>query len=460
VNVTGGSKPQHGRWKGSGILAMLLGLLPLSCTPLVMESAVREFEQSGSPQSSPTCHTSLGAYFLPKSFVHVEVKRYIEGTKTSNVLENVETIVRADSRQVFCLDYLTNVAASDQIIVKKTVAGADGGGSQLLDTVASNAIDQSALIIRRAIRTAFTAMSGFRSFRAAATTKTENLANLVFDPFDQHKSAYINDRLTKTGFCLVLESYTYSGPLAAADAYCRNPLDFIHRHKAQFAELYEAYDTTPVTPNRPGIVYRPRVAFQLHIFMRDDPDSRGPWLLRKSMPVLLENISPVLSLALDRAVFTQKKMAFVFERGSLTKMCVFKGSEALAASTIPLEVIKSIVKLPTAIMHIQYDEITQSKELAKAQNNLLLAQQKYLALLNSSAATTDPASGQFQELPNTFSVKVDDDLVAPSTGTGSAGTLAQLTTFAQCDAPGAASPPTSAASPPSNAANSPSSAPK
>jgi hypothetical protein len=428
---------QHRRNWVSRAAVLLVGLLPLSCAH-VMESTVGELTLSDpSLFPWPLCRSSLGAYFLPTSFVRVEVSEYKQGDTTFNVLEKVEAIVRPDSRRVFCLDHLASVVTSDQVLVTKTSDKigdkVDGRGSQLLATVASNSIDQSAIIIRRAIRTAFTAMSGFRSFRGfrsnAAPDKTDTLANFEFDPFNQLRSAYINDRLRKTGFCLVLESYTYGGPLHAANAYCSDPLGYIERFKPPFAQLYAEYDTAPVAPRLPGIVYRPRVEFQLHIFMKDDP--RGPerWLLRKSMPVMLENISPVLSLAVDRAVFTRKQIAFVFDKGSLQKMCLFKGSEALAAVQIPLEVVKSIARLPTEIFQIQYDEVTQSQKLVKAQTDLLLAQDKYLALLNSTEATTTPASGTIAQPDKEFAVKIDNSDKKNYT----LGEFHELATFAGCE---------------------------
>lgn len=415
----------------SGATALAIGLLPLACTQ-VMETTIGDLTVT-EPQinPSPLCHSSLGAYFLPKSSVRVAVGQYTQGagSKPFNVLENIEAVVRPDSRRVFCLDHLASIAAADQIIIKKTVSTAEG--SQLLATVASNSIDQTSIIIRRAIRTAFTAMSGFRSFRVAGDpVRVDTLANFEFDPFDQPRSAEINANLKAAGFCLVLEAYTYSGSLRDADAYCRDPIGFIRGRKAPFVEAYADYDAAPIAPRFQGIVYRPRTAFQMHIFMKDDPKGPGQWLLRKSVPIMLENISPVLSLAVDRAAFTQKKIAFVFDKGSLQKVCIFKASEVLAAVQIPLEVVKSIARLPTQVFQIQYDEITQSKALVQAQTNLLLAQDKYMKLLNSAASTTDPVSGTIQEPRKDFAISPDPgDIDTMHT----LGSLAELNTFAACE---------------------------
>jgi hypothetical protein len=396
----------------SCVAAIAVGLLPLSCAH-VMETTVGEIaavEPYAAFAPSPLCHASLGAYFLPRSTIKVEVAEYQENGQVFNVLEDVKPLVRPDSRRVFCLDHLTSVLTSDQVIIKKTSGDVLEGGSQLLTAVASNSIDQSAIIIRRAIRTAFTAMTAFRAFRGtpgSGPQKTDTLARFEFDPFDQLASAQINDRLKSTGFCLVLEHYTYSGPLKAANAYCKDPTGYFKHPKSPFAALYAEYDIAPVAPRTTGVVYRPRVPFQLHIFMKDDPKSKDDWVLRRTMKVSLENISPILSLGVDRALFTQKRIGLTFDKGSLQRVCIHKKSEALAAVEIPLEVVKSIVKLPTEILQIQYDEVTQSQKLVKAQTDLLRAQDQYLALLNSTSSKTDPASGNLAELDTTFGVTVD-----------------------------------------------------
>ena len=226
----------------------------------------------------------------------------------------------------------------------------------------------------------------------------------------------------------MLESYTYSGPLKDANSYCKNPMGYLARRKGTFAALYAEYDTATVAPRVHGVVDRPRVAFQLHVFMKDDPKGPGYWVLRRSMPVGLENISPTPRC--DRALFTQKKIGLTFDRGSLLKVCIYKGSEALAAVQIPLEVVKASLRLPTEIIQIQYDEVTQSQKLVKAQNDLLRAQDQYLTLLASTASTTAPATGSLTALDAKFEVKPDrSDL----TGGYTLGNMSDLAKFAECN---------------------------
>ena len=110
--------------------ALGAGLLPLSCAH-VMDTTVGDIAAVTGPYAayapSTVCHSSLGAYFLPKSTIKVMVAEYKLNDQVFNVLEDVAPVVKADSRRVFCLDHLTSVLTSDQIIIKKTGDTKDGG---------------------------------------------------------------------------------------------------------------------------------------------------------------------------------------------------------------------------------------------------------------------------------------------------------------------------------------------
>jgi hypothetical protein len=110
------------------------------------------------------------------------------------------------------------------------------------------------------------------------------------------------------------------------------------------------------------------------------------------MPVSLENISPVIAVKLDRATFTEKQIGMVFAYGDLAQVCIFKKSELVQAALIPLEIVKSIVALPTQMLQIQYDQITQSQALVSAENQVLQSQNKLLALLQNPNSATDPGA--------------------------------------------------------------------
>lgn len=388
----------------------------------VMESTLTEYIPDAPAGVPANCHSSLGAYFLPKSFVKVEVRQYFQRSDRKllhNSLTNLETVVRADTRRMFCLDYLASLLSSDQIQVKKTSfaqksSTAPGTGSQLLETVASSAVDQSAVILRRLIRTAFIAIGGFRDvgFDSNDAIIFETVADFEYDPFDQHQSAYINDRLREFGFCLVLERYTFGQPGTSAPHYCGNPLGFMQRETA-FGRTYAEFDVAAIAPRSPGILYRPRATFQLHVYVKNDPKGTDPWLLRKTMPVALENVSPVLSIGVDRAAFTKKQIALKFDRGVLTSVCIVKGSEVSEALNIPLEIVTNIAKLPTEMIQIQYDEITKSSALARAEQQLIMSQKSLIEVLNNTQnSPAQSVTGAAPKGPDKFEIAAVDDSLA------------------------------------------------
>jgi hypothetical protein len=381
------------------VMLVTIALLA-SCAP-VMESArlglIGEFD----PAPRVTCNSQLGSYALPKNFMRVQVHRVTTNSVTEFVLSSLDTLSRGDSRHTFCLDYLASAFAQDRVIVKKS----GGSGTQLLQVVASKTVDQSAVIIRRFIQTAFVAIGnfGFRKLGTSEEKQAEPVADLEFDPFDQVQSAYANDTLRKYGFCLVLEEYTFGrdpmkldsrgGP--PAHTYCRDPLA-VAVHPTPFAAIYADLDKTEVPPVESGIVYRPRSSYQLHIYGKDDPKGPEYWKLRVSQPVFLVNLSPVLAIRVDRNIFATKRIALKLEDGVLRNVCIFKTSELLEAIEIPLEVVKAVVRLPTQVIQVQYNQIKNETTLLTAETALINEQKKYIALLQgveeAATATTPPSA--------------------------------------------------------------------
>jgi len=341
------------------------------------------------------CRSALGGYFLPKSFItfQIDAATTTGSSKVDYVLHDVAPVVQADTRRAYCLDYLASSFADDLVTVSRS-NGTANQSQQLLQSVSSSAVDQTSIIIRKIIRTAFTAMSASGLRVAADTTPNyETVADFTFDPFDQLRSAQINDQIRHFGFCFVLEVFTFG---AAGDApvqqYCSNPLGTINPNDF-FARKYMEYESADLKPHSYGIVYRPRTTYELSVYAKDDPDSRTtPWRLRQTMAVALENISPVISIGVDRTIFTEKQVSLGFAQGDLINICVYKKSELYQAVQIPLEVVKSIVALPNQILQIQYDQITQSSALVAAEQKILASQNRQLALLANPATATDPGA--------------------------------------------------------------------
>jgi len=379
--------------KGSSIvragIALLLAGALASCMSVAESIVIYDTPTaSGAPGSS--CHTKLGSYSLPKTFLHfhIDMVTTAASSKKDYVLTDVSPVIRPDTRRTYCLDYLASAFADDLVTVTRN-SDVAGESQQLLRSVSSSSVDQTAIIIRTLIRAVFTALSA--TLRATSNDPiSEAVADFTFDPFNQAQSAVINERIRHFGFCFVLESFTF-GPQTreSVQSYCKNPIGTTAQ-PTEFATRYAAYEGTDIPPETLGIFYRPRANYELSIYAKDDPGGPGPWLPRRTMPVSLENISPVIAVKVDRAAFTEKQIGMVFVQGDLAQVCIYKKSELVQFALIPLEVVKSIVALPTQMLQVQYDQITQSTALVAAENKVLQSQNKLLALLQNPNSAPDP----------------------------------------------------------------------
>lgn len=369
-------------------VVLLLG----GCT--VLESATVDIE------ARQGCVSTLGSYFLPRAFIKVSITR-TNGT-APNVLETIATVRRVDNHQLFCLDHASSVFADDEIVVKKDRDQDENNKTlttrnQFLGLVTSKAVDQSSIIFRKIIRTIFVGIAqGGAILRSGARTSAGfaggDSLKVEFDPLDQASLARANDAMRRFGFCMILEDFTYNPRHAEAEGYCNAP-SVVAREPTVFHTVYarEVLAAPPIVS--PGIYYRPRAPYRLAVYTSDDPERSRKWNLSKTEIVHLENVSPLLRLRIDRSAFAARRLALVFEDGTLVGSCLFKGSEVLGAIDIPLEIVRSIVKLPTAMFQVKIDEFTRSKQLIEAEQQLVLTQKAYIDFLNRKEGASAPTGG-------------------------------------------------------------------
>jgi hypothetical protein len=97
-------------------------------------------------------------------------------------------------------------------------------------------------------------------------------------------------------------------------------------------------------------------------------------------------------------------------------------------------VVRSIAALPTQIMQVQYDQISQSNALVTAENNILASQNKTLGLLtNPSTAPSPGAPSGSPTFPGGPSYTVPGTPSGQGTLTG-LGRTASSNTYASCSA--------------------------
>ena len=390
------------RWPFLLALACTLG----SCSQVVETKAIgyATENQTGNPLN---CSSRLGSYNLPKTFLRIQIARV--STSQEYVLHTISQVVRSDNARAFCLDYLASSFSDDQVRVKKSK---DSGGTQFLQVISSEVVDQTSLILRRFIRTAFIAISNLGARSLKKDEKVEELIDIEYDPFDIEQTAQINSRVREYGFCLVLENFSFSTHTSTAQKYCRNPTAVAHKSE-QYARWYTDYKTADVRPTYPGIVYRPRAAYQLRIYTKNDPQGLEPWLVRKTELFYFENISPILSVRVDRTTFAHRKAVLMFDNGALTDVCISKTSEMEEAIEIPLDIAKAIVRLPTQIIQIQYDQIADSNSFLDAEKRLVTAQQRLIDAMQ----TNNPEGGSMTrpgDIPSPVqTIAIPEDLATP-----------------------------------------------
>lgn len=386
-------------WIGATTAALLAG-----CS--VMSSDLMEFAADGG------CRTSAGTYYLPKSHMQVVVTRTTDdASKSFFDTVRVSPIRVPDRHFGYCLDYLGRINTDDIVTVKRYPT------TQLLGIISTDAIDQSGAILTNFVK----AVIGGVTARTRDGKKT-GLDTVVFsgdyDPFDKASTAEVNHALGKFGFCLLLDA-DFAGDWRKINRYCDHP-----KAGHYDREPYQVQYRDQLPPERrslQGIFYRPRVPYNFYLFTKDKPRGPGPWQLKESAVVHLENMAPILAARLDRAFFAQRKTTLVFEEGALLNVCVYKTSELEQISLVTLDVVKSVVAIPTQVIQIQIDQTNGEAALAKAEIELMKTQKSYDDLLNrrieSSSHNRQPVADPFHTVTAVADPKAYRPIGRPETGT-------------------------------------------
>lgn len=414
----------HGLRCLGGFCCVAIGALLLAACGAVMDSSrIDPILALGDAEPTVLCKSDLGSYALPKAFLHVQVQRadrdsapeivQIASSGTVNTSSPVEVRRHPDRSLVFCLDYLSSALSHDVIKVKKWPIdkAATDRRSSFLGAVLVNAQDRTVFVIEALLRALFIAVSGDPDFlpRKGDVAAVEMLADLEYDPFDPRESAEVNTRLSRLGYCLVLEGFTFDRSQSGLDNYCNSP----RSHATWSTPILKAYakvEAEPANPLLPGLLYRPRVPYRLFVYRKLDPGGRERWKLSQTQHVALENLSPVLSLDVRRAAFAGRNANFVFDSGTLITACVAKKSEIEGFVDIPLQIARSLVALPAVIAKVQIDQTNSQRKLVEAENQLMQVQQAYMAALKGGQFTPVSGADQAGTLPQPTKLEVPSDL--------------------------------------------------
>lgn len=373
-----------------------LTMLMMSCQ--VMQSDLESVDQD---YGIVGCSSELGSYSLAYSTLPIEIKQIFN--KKTNAQVGGSTLLitdpnrRPDRKHRFCLNYVDKGLSDDNITIKlggtgkaKDATLTNDAGNGLLALAVSKSIDRSGEIIQDLLQSLFIVLSGDPAFSVnRETLGADEEARTVFSdeiqPFEVGQMAAFNRRIARFGFCLTLGEYTFSASQLSVDEYCNNPdLSLIDANKSAHVEAYESqHYIIPPGKLPQALYYRPRRNYDLHVYVREDPDANDPWELWEIRPVSMENMSPILGLGINRALFAENRVVMAFDQGDLLDVCIARGSTAKAAIEIPLDIVYGIVGLPAAIVRANIKILAKEDQVLQAQTQVLAAQE---ALIKAQAS--------------------------------------------------------------------------
>jgi hypothetical protein len=376
------------------LAAPAIALALLSCTEVVETVPLTV----GPLPYGPTCHSAFGAYYLPRALLHVTATA---GTDT-NTLDTsplaASLTVVADRTQPLCLDFLSLPNSQDIVTVQR-----DPKDPALLASISSDVTDQTPQIVTSLIQTGENLAVAAR-LAPTGTTLPADTADLEFDPFNWDELVTAKKALRRFGYCLYIEGFSFNirsrDPahlLAAGRAWCdqANPVPP--------AVPTDEYSALPIAPEvmSSGVLYRPNITHKVVILRRRDPGGREPWTVYQTKQVDMPNVSPVLSIGVQRAMFANRKTTLNFNKGVLTDVAINKGSELVGFVQIPLALAKAIVDVPGQIVTLRLVDTQNKTALLTAQTQLIQAIAAYRQTTGSN-----PIVGRSAPLPEERSARI------------------------------------------------------
>ena len=366
------------------------------------------------------CESSGGHYSLSRTLISILVSK----TNGTIKFEGAGTVPYADTAHTYCLDYLANPTADDIVKIDRSEKG-------LLQHVSTDALDQSRFILEAIIRTIFVGITGAPGFDPRASIGDDSkdrkvIFSVEYDPFDAEQTAFVNAGLNKHGFCVVLKGFTFDHRRTTTNRYCDNPLYEVKRAPPRWftndGQPLAPRAAEPVTEPKllRGLLYRPKIAYTYYLFSKKNKRLPGGWELRSAEAIGLENISPILSVGVDRSFFAQRKTVIHFTDGILQNICVYKTSELEEAINIPFAIASSLVAVPTQFLQVRIDQTNSDRRLVEAETQLLKVQNAHLEALEAEQTTQAVGLGNLNQLQkrqqdhvqrqNTAAEKVLEDL--------------------------------------------------
>jgi hypothetical protein len=340
---------------------LLLLSLVSACTQVV-ETIPFDSESTG---TDPACRSPLGAYYLPRGLLRFSATK-TDMTITGTLSTTVNLV--PDRTQALCLDYLSLPTSRDVVTVQRDPA------TGLLTGLSSDVTDRTPQIINTLIATGENlAIAAGRTGTTGTPTTNETL-DIEFDPFVYSELMAAKRAMQRFGFCLYVEGYSFpsashssGASLVAAQRWCSA------RYPPAYQNPSARFSSPPVAPEimRTGVLYRPNMTQKIVLLQKADPDGPGPWLLYQTKRFEMPNVSPILSVGVQRAIFANRKTTLAFNNGVLTDVAIDKGSELAGFVQIPLAVAQAVVSVPGQIITFRLTDANNQAALLNAQSQLI-----------------------------------------------------------------------------------------
>jgi hypothetical protein len=363
--------------------ALVAATLVLAGCARVIESDIIGPNGYGYYNGGPLCHSALGHYFLPKAMLSITATAdKAAGTQTADWTMEPH----ADRSQAFCLDYLESVTSKDIVTVQRTDEG-------LLQTLNANVEDRTPAIVTSLVQTAEN-LTIAAAREAGVPGPDLDTVKFQFDPFVWDELILAKSELRRFNLCIYVEGFSFPTDgmssaqiLAAARRWCSLDAHATQRYEPPIYAF--ANQPVPREVLGSGIMYRPTAPYRLVMLHQKS----GVWELYRNKQFDMPNASPVLSIGIERAVFTTRKTSLVFNNGTLTDVAIDKSSELEGFVQIPLAVAQAIVDIPAQIVQIRLSDVQSHEALIQAQGNLITASAAYANLLATGGRDAPRAGG-------------------------------------------------------------------
>ncbi|MCP5007110.1 MAG: hypothetical protein GY941_24675 [Planctomycetes bacterium] len=197
--------------------------------------------------------------------------------------------------------------------------------------------------------------------------------NMTFDPTDYKKISEINEelKLLDTDYQLVVFD-------VASDTEIKAPDEEINESGLVTNELKEVTVTKEIG-RAEGIYFR--MAKSYIVSIKDEYKEIDYNL--KSVLVELPNEGQLAVLPINQDLFTTTKYDVQFKEGMLVKADTNRPSQAMGIVSIPLDILKRVVALPTELIQLKIDYSSKQAALLENQKKVVEAQEALLKTLEA-----------------------------------------------------------------------------